>query len=173
MIGRQGHGQQRAAHGQKCRLQDIERVDLGLVRPADAETERVAPNLDAQGACAPPALRIFESAMPGDGPAGPQNHRGGDHGPRQRPASRLVDAGDARLTAMPPARPACAAAGRGSPAPRGRPRRGADRRECRTNSCSKVAAPFGIVKPHQELRSDRLRDDLFLKILADDAPIRK
>jgi hypothetical protein len=35
------------------------------------------------------------------------------------------------------------------------------------------AAPFGIVKPHQELRSDRLRDNLVLKIFADDAPIRK
>jgi len=35
------------------------------------------------------------------------------------------------------------------------------------------AAPLGIVKPHQELRSDRLRDDLLLKIFADDAPIRK
>jgi hypothetical protein len=35
------------------------------------------------------------------------------------------------------------------------------------------AAPFGIVKPHQELRSDRLGDNLPLKIFADDAPIRK
>jgi hypothetical protein len=35
------------------------------------------------------------------------------------------------------------------------------------------AAPFGIVKPHQELRSDRLGDYLVLKIFADDAPIRK
>jgi hypothetical protein len=35
------------------------------------------------------------------------------------------------------------------------------------------AAPFGIVKPHQELRSDRLWDYLVLKIFADDAPIRK
>jgi hypothetical protein len=35
------------------------------------------------------------------------------------------------------------------------------------------AAPFGIVKPHQELRSDRLWDNLALKIFADDALIRK
>ena len=35
------------------------------------------------------------------------------------------------------------------------------------------AAPFGIVKPHQELCSDRLWDYLVLKIFADDAPIRK
>jgi hypothetical protein len=34
-------------------------------------------------------------------------------------------------------------------------------------------APVGIVKPHQELRSDRLWDNLALKIFADDAPIRK
>src|SRR6202021_1227524 len=35
------------------------------------------------------------------------------------------------------------------------------------------AAPFGIVKPYQELRSDRLGDYLVLKIFADDASIRK
>src|SRR5271170_4139010 len=35
------------------------------------------------------------------------------------------------------------------------------------------AAPLSIVKPHQKLCSDRRRDNLFLKILADDAPIRK
>ena len=34
-------------------------------------------------------------------------------------------------------------------------------------------APRRFVKPHQELRSDRLRDYLSLKILADDAAIRK
>ena len=36
-----------------------------------------------------------------------------------------------------------------------------------------ATAAFGIVKPHQELRSDRLRNNFVLKILADDAPVRK
>jgi hypothetical protein len=34
-------------------------------------------------------------------------------------------------------------------------------------------APRRFVQPHQELRSDRLRDYLSLKILADDAAICK
>ena len=40
VIGRQRHGEQRAAHGEKSRMQDIERVDLGRIRPADPEAQR-------------------------------------------------------------------------------------------------------------------------------------
>ena len=55
------------------------------------------------------------------------------------------------------------------PGPRATAQIGVDSRELPLQG----AAPLGIVKPHQELRSDRLWNNLVLKIFADDAPIRK
>ncbi len=171
VIRRQRHGQQRAAHGQKCRLQNIQRVDFGLVRPADTEAQRFAPDLDAE----PRALLGAQGFRIGDafdGSARPQNDGRRHHRSRERSAARLIDAGNA-----PHGGDATAGWRVLQKFENGLRRAGARATaQIAMNTRELVfqgAAPFGIVKPHQELRSDRLWDYLVLKIFADDAPIRK
>ncbi len=89
-----------------------------------------------------------------------------------RPASSMP--ATRRLTgAMPPARRAPRFEQRDDGLRRARARVAAQVGVNSRELSFQAAAAFGIVKPHQELRSDRLRDNFLLKILADDAPIRK
>ncbi len=91
----QAHGQHRAAHREKGGVQDVERVDFGRVRPADAEAKSAPAYRRAQArpGLGTQHLRIRDA---GDGAARTQNHRRGHHRPRQRSAPRLIDAGDSR-----------------------------------------------------------------------------
>jgi hypothetical protein len=84
--------EQRTPHGQQRRLQDVERIDLGRIGPADAE---------ANAACADHArqsltdrggkqLRVRE---PPDTSPGYKDHRGRNHGPGKGTSPGLVDAG--------------------------------------------------------------------------------
>ncbi len=167
-----GHRQQCAAHGEKCRLQNIQRVDFDVVRPADAETQRVAP--DDRGSSAR-ALRASTS----------WNRRRPRWACRGRKITAAATTGPARgprpASSMPATAPHVAGSVR---AWRGTHQGEDGLRRARAGAAPQLrvnprelplqgAAPLGIVKPHQELRSDRLRDNLLLKILADDAPIRK
>jgi hypothetical protein len=70
-------------------MQNVERVDFRRIRPPDAEAQRAAANLPLRLERIS-ALRTFESAIPAMGRPRPQNHRGGDHRARQRPAPRFI-----------------------------------------------------------------------------------
>ena len=172
MIGRQGHRQQRAAHGEKCGLQDIQGVDLRPIRPADAETQRIAANDRRSSGVRSSGRQDLGIRDAVDGRPGRKITAAATTGPARgpRPASSMP--ATRRLTAIP------------SRASRDFTRFEDRLRRARTRVAAQVGvnpreltfqggAAFGIVKPHQELRSDRLRDNFLLKILADDAPIRK
>ena len=102
-------------------------------------------------------------------------------GPASGPRPALIDTGDATASGRePPALTPCEAiaprcSAKNRPVRREyRPRRGASRRECVQNSHAPTSERrVGIIKPHQELRCDRLRDYIVLKIFADDTFIRK
>ena len=87
------HREHRASHRQKSRMQNVERIDLGRIRPANAERQCAAPNLPAQTRRARRAQHLG-IRQTGDGPAAAQNDRGGDHRARQGSPPRLIDTRD-------------------------------------------------------------------------------
>ncbi len=103
MIRRPGHRQNRAVHGKKRSLQNVQRVDLGLVRPADAETQCFAADDEAQAFSflGVQLLRVGDSR---NRPSWPQNHRSGNHRTGEGPAAGLIDAGDVPHVGPAPAR---------------------------------------------------------------------
>ncbi len=83
------HREHRAAHRQKRRMQDVERVDLRRIRPADAETQRPPTDQRARAGRARPRTSTFESAMPAIGLPGRRITAAATTGPASgpRPAS--------------------------------------------------------------------------------------
>ena len=93
VVGRHAHRQQSAAHGEKRGLQDIQRIDFGMVRPADAEANGLAFDFDAQASTLFRGQRLgIRDAL--DAPPRPQNDGSRHHRSGQRSAACFVDSGD-------------------------------------------------------------------------------
>ncbi len=90
--------QQRAAHRQQRRLQDVQAVDLVAIRPADRPGERARAD-DGSQACALRDRKHLGVGKAANAPLRVQDHRSRHHRARQRPAAGLIDpATRARLT---------------------------------------------------------------------------
>jgi hypothetical protein len=95
-IARKGRGEretlQRSAHREQARLQDVEHVDFGGVRPADGPGARARAD-DARQPRAFCRLQLLGIREARDAPSRAQNDRSGDDRPGQGSAPRLIDAG--------------------------------------------------------------------------------
>ena len=71
-------------------MQDVQAVYLSRIRPSDAEAQRTAANFQVELGTylGREDFGVCNSLDPG---SGLQNHRGGDHGARQRAPSCLVN----------------------------------------------------------------------------------
>ena len=79
--------------------EDVERVDLVAIGPADRPGERARADDAARGARAPRRSATLESARPRMRRLRVEDHRRRDHRSRERAAARFIDAGDARRSA--------------------------------------------------------------------------
>ena len=91
--GAHGSASSRPAHREQRRLQDVQRVDLGGVRPADAPGEAARADLAAPVPRAPPGREHLRVGEARDRVARVEDDGRGDDRPGQRSAPRFVDAG--------------------------------------------------------------------------------
>ena len=84
--------EQRPPHGQQRRLQDVERIDLGRIRPAHAEANAACPDHARQSLADRGRKQLRVREAPDTSP-GYEDHRGRNDGPGKGSSPGLVDAG--------------------------------------------------------------------------------